>query len=441
MSCAYTIALQNLEKLLNLKSEMSHKKVLISNFLSLSGIQIASYILPLITVPYLVRIIGPEKFGLIAFTQAFVQYFVIITEYGFNLSATREISIHRNNKERVSEIFNSVIIIKTILMSISFLILCLFIFNIGKFKAEWLIYFFAFGMVVGNLLFPIWFFQGMEKMRQMAMLSILSQAIFTACIFIFIKDQNDYIYVPLINSAGLIISGILSLHLVFKKFGVRFFIPPVSKIKHELKEGWHIFVSTVAISLYTVSNIFILGLFTSNTIVGYYAAGFKIIEAINGLFQPASQTLYPYLSRLTQESARDAIIFLVRIIRIMAGLGIAISIMLFIFSGEIVKIILGSQYTESVNIIKILSLTPFINVFCTYGTITLLVFGFKRFYSQIIISGALLNIALLLILVPFFNHMGAAASYMGTIIFLAFFIMVYLHNRDIKILSQVLKYG
>jgi len=415
----------------------SKKTSLLENFFSLSSLQIINYILPLITLPYLVRILGPEKFGLIAFAQAFIGYFTVLTNYGFNLSATREISINREKKEKIKEIFSSVIIIKFLLGILSFIILSLFLFFIPKFGNNWLIYIFAFGMVLGNILFPVWFFQGIEKMKYIAILNIITKIIFTICVFAFIKNTNDYLYVPLINSIGYLIVGLISLWIIFKKFRIRFMIPRINAIKYQIKEGWHIFISTAAISLYTSSNTFILGLFTNNTIVGYYSAAEKIIQAARRLLTPISQTVYPHISKLAVESKEKALSFIRKLVKIVGVGSFIISLLLFILATPIVNIVLGAQYQQSIIVLRILAFLPFIiglnNIF---GIQTMLTFNFKKAFSIILISAGFLNITLALILTPLYQHIGVSIAVLTTEVFVMFSMFFCLERKGIKILKK-----
>ena len=320
------------------------KKRLFSNFVSLSVLQGANYILPLITFPYLVRVLGVEKFGLLAFATATIAYFQILTDYGFNLSATRDISIHRENKEKVEEIFSSVMIIKFGLLILSFILLIILVFSFDKFRKDWEVFVLSFGMVVGQVLFPLWFFQGMEKMKYITILNILSKLLFTVAIFVFVKSQADYWKVPLLSSLGFILAGVLALWIVFREFGIRFRSPKIDAIKYQLIEGWHIFISTVAISLYTVSNTFILGIFTNNKIVGYYAAAERIVMAVRGLLAPVSQSIYPYVSKVVHESKDRGVKFIRKLTFAIGGISFFLSLCLFTFASFIVRVFLGNQY-------------------------------------------------------------------------------------------------
>ncbi|AEH22444.1 polysaccharide biosynthesis protein [Thermodesulfobacterium geofontis OPF15] len=387
------------------------RRRLFENFLSLSFLQVANYIFPLITLPYLVRVLGPEKFGLISFAQAFIGYFVILTDYGFNLSATREIAIYREDKEKVSEIFSSVMVIKFFLFFLSLGIMSAIIFTFEKFRQDWEIYYLTFGMVLGQVLFPVWFFQGMERMKYITFLNILAKLIFTIAIFAFVRKVEDYLYVPLLNSLGFIVAGVLGLWIVFKDFGIGFRMPSWEGIKHQLKEGWYIFISTVAISLYTISNTFILGLFTNNTIVGYYSAAEKIIKAIQGLLGPISQTIYPHVSKLMYESKECGIKFLRKVTLLIGSFSFVLSLIIFIFADLIVRIVLGSQYTESVIVLRILAFLPFIiglsNIFAVQG---LIAYGKLEIIPKITLAGAISNIFIALLLVNLLQAVGVAIS-------------------------------
>ncbi len=415
---------------------VNNRERLISNFLSLFSVQIVNYILPLITVPYLVRVLGPEKFGLIAFSQAFIQYFVLVTDYGFNLSVTREISINRDDEEKISKIFSSVMFIKVALMALSFLLLCLLVFSFNKFRTEWLVYLLTFGMVVGNVLFPIWLFQGMERIKQIAALNIVAKAFFTVSVFFFIRSQSDYVYVPLINSLGFIIAGLISLWMISREFGVRYKTPTFAEIKHQLHEGWHIFASTIAISLYTVSNTFILGIFTNNTIVGYFNAGERVIRAVAGLINPLTQTVYPHICNLVSKSKEDALIFIRKIARIASIPFLLISIFFFIFATQISDVILGEQYKESIKVIRILSPLPLIicltNVF---GIQTLLSFGLRNVYLKTTILACTLSIILALFLVKPFQHIGISFVSLIVEFFIASYMFFALNSHGLKVIQ------
>lgn len=412
------------------------RKKLTENFLSLSVLQGLNYLLPLITLPYLVRVLGPEKYGLVAFAQAFIAYFGILTDYGFNLSATREISIQRENKEKISTIFSSVMLIKFAFLILSFIFMSVLVFSIHKFRNEWLLYYLTFGTVLGQVLFPIWFFQGIEKMKYITWLNIVAKTIFTVLVFVLIHQVNDYIYVPFLTALGTIISGILSMWIIKKHFKVNFKLPSKNEIVHQLKEGWYIFISTVAISLYSISNTFILGLFASNTIVGYYSGAEKIINAVQGLLSPISQTIYPHVSKIASESKERALKFLQKITILIGSGSFVLSLLIFLLAGVVVKILLGGQYLESIKVLRILSFLPFIvglsNIF---GIQTMLTFDYKKSFSNILIIASLINITLAFILVPFFFHIGIAFSVVISETFVTIAMFVYLQRKGIKVLE------
>jgi polysaccharide transporter, PST family len=395
---------------------MSHRKKLISNFLSLSGVRIAGYALPLITLPYLARVLGVEKFGLVALAQAVAQYFCILTDYGFNLSATREVSISRDDQAQLSRIFSAVISTKVSLLAMSFLILSLSVLIIDKFRAEWLLYLLSFGIVGGQAIFPIWFFQGMEKMKLAAILDVAAKAFFTITIFVFVRKEANYIYVPLLSSLGFIVSGIISLAIAIYWFKVKIRIAPFSDIVYQLKEGWYVFVSSVAVITYTVGGIVILGLFTNDTIVGYYSGGERIIRGVQvGLLYSVSQTVYPHISKLASESKEAALIFAKRMMKVISLPTLAASVVLFLSAPYIGGILLGQQFKNSILVIRILALVPFVAATSNVFTVQLMLnMGLKRDFMRILTFAALGSTLLSLLLVVPLQHIGVAISVLVT---------------------------
>lgn len=142
-------------------------------------------------------------------------------------------------------------------------------------------------------------------MRYITILRILSSTIATIFIFIFVKGSNDYIYVPLINSLALITVGAYSQIIISRKFRVKFIKPSLNKIKKQLTDGWFLFISSISISVCTISNRFVLGLFVSSEVVAYYSVAEEITKAFQSLLNSVSQAMYPYFSRIQSKTKKE----------------------------------------------------------------------------------------------------------------------------------------
>jgi PST family polysaccharide transporter len=392
---------------LNERIHSERGRRLLSNFVSLSVLQGANYVLPLLTLPYLIRVLGPEKFGLLAFATAITAYFSILTDYGFNLSATREISINRQSQSALTTIFSSVMIVKVALLLASFVLLVLIVFLVPKFSAHWPVYFLSFGAVLGQVLFPVWFFQGVEQMKYVTYLNIGAKAAFTVMVFMFVHTDADYYLVPTLTSAGAAVAGIWSLFIVRSRFGIRFEWQDWPTLSATIGKGWYVFIATSFGSLYRESNTVILGLLGSNAVVGYYAIAEKIVKAIQSLQTPVGQALFPFLSS-KGNVLRD---YVMKHWKSAAAIYASLWGVVFLCSSFIVHHLAGSVHPAILRDFRILSGIIFVGGLSFYfGVLGLLSDGRgKEFSGAVAVAGAT-NVVSCLLLAYLFQDAGASFS-------------------------------
>ena len=332
------------------------KKVLFSNFFSLGIVQGLNFLLPLLVVPYLLHTLGVEIFGLLAMATAFTGYFMILSDYGFNITATREVSVHRDSLEKLNEIFSAVIMIKIALMVLGFIVLLIALLLFDKLGDESLIYLLTFGMVLGQVLFPIWFFQGIEKMGYIAVLNIIAKLFFLLAILIFVKEKEDAYLVPLFSSLGFIVVGIISLIYMYRTFHIRFIWQPYILLRQYFLLGWHIFISRMAVVFYTSSNVFILGIFTNHTMVGYYAIADKVISALVSLGDILNQVFFPYLSKKWEENRQTYYQLFYKILKgIVFGM-MVVAVVLVFWASDVIRLLSGEEIVITTELLQIMSL-------------------------------------------------------------------------------------
>ena len=381
-----------------MNNSSNDKKSLIENFLSLSLLQGLNMILPLITFPYLVRVLGIDNFGLVNFSLSIIGYFNILVSFGFELSATKDISLNRENKQKLSEIFSSVTIIKIGMFIFSIAILSILILFIDSMNENLRLYYATFGIVLGNILFPSWFFQGVEKMKYITIITVITRSLFTIFIFILVQSEDDFIFVPLLNSISAIIGGIIAIYIIFKTYTIRFYIPKKNIILKQLKDSFYYFISRIANNGSRYFATTIIGAYFGNTIVGYYALVEKLFYAFTSIGGLVSQTIYPYMSRTKDLK------FLKKILLLAVIITVPLLLILIYFNETFLMMVFAVKNEMVSNIFSIVfSGALFSIVSSIIGFPFLAAFGYPKYANNSLIYSSLIYLIYILIILQITN--------------------------------------
>ena len=375
----------------NIKGKLNNPMA--TNFISLVLLQGVNYLLPLLSFPFLFRILGVERYGLVTFGYALMQYFVMFTDFGFNLSATKYISQHRNNLRAINAYLNSAMIGRVVLCFISFIVLLVLISTFDKFRSESSLYILFFGIIIGNVMFPMWFFQGMENMKYITIFNIVAKSLSFIPFFIFIRGPEDYLYVPICYSVGFILAGLVSLCIVYYKMGMRWYITPASQIKCALKDSSTYFLSRASTSLFTTSNSFLLGLVCGNTAVGYYSAAEKLYQAYNQLLSPFTGVLFPHIAKSRDVAFFKKVFYRIAVLNI---LSVGLVLML---ASYVLQIVYGTSDANILQIFRTLICACFVTMpSMLMGYPFLAAMGHPLFTNWTVICTSVLHITGLFIL-------------------------------------------
>ena len=407
-------------------------KNLIANSSYLYLLHFANLILPLLVFPYLVRVLGAEKFGYVAFATAFIGYFSLLVNYGFDLGSTQSISINRNNIKKINQIFSATLYIKLILLILSFVLMVSISFFFEILQKNITLFYLAFGIVIGFTLMPSWLYQGLEKLVIPAIVGLFTRFLYLLLIFIYVESSNDFTLVILITSLTSVLNGLLGLFIAFLYLDVDLVKVSKNFFFKTLTDNWSLFISKISVNIYSISTIFILGLFWTEVQVGIYAAAERIVRAIQGLLNPISNAFYPQMASILNSNLRETgLKSLVRVGSVVCGSFLLISMALFLFSEEIVNVILGGGYESSIEVVKILAFLPFIIALSNFcGVQYMLNSNMKKIYVNIIVVASLLSLCLMIVFVPYYSFIGLSyvLLFIELFVLIVMMLSIFLHN-------------
>jgi O-antigen/teichoic acid export membrane protein len=383
-------------------------KRLRKNIAALSVLQLLNYALPLAVVPYLVRVLGPAHYGLLVFAQASVNYANSVTDYGFNFSATRLVARHRDDPEALSRIFWSTAVAKMLLMLFCFAVLAGLIAVVPVFRSHAALLAACSMLVLGNVLFPMWFFQGMEEMGAITTAQAIAKISLIPLVFLFVKNSDHVVRAAALQSGTAVLAGVVGIPLLFRIARIRWYRPRGKDVLDSFREGWDVFISTAAITVYTSTNTVVLRFMSGDAQVGYFGAANKIINGSQGVLIPITQALYPHLNSMAVKSRQAAVTLIRKSLFWILLVSALASVAFLLGAGPISHIAFGRDFDGSIVPLRWMGVLPvLLGLSNVFGVQTMLTFGMNREFNRIVTSSAVIN---LLLTFPFAYFWGAAGA-------------------------------
>lgn len=364
------------------------------NLTNLSIVEFINIAVPFIILPYLLRVIGKEYYGLVIFAQAVISYFLILQNFGINTYAVKEVSLIKNNKRKLNSLVSNVFVFKIALFFFSFLLLFLLVSVFPYFKEIKLLLFLTMWICFFDVIFPKWYFQGLERMKYITYVFVVSKLGSLFLIIFFVKEPNDYILIPIIYGVSSIIAGLGSLVILFKIDRVNFLFPKISDLKILMQRSNTFFISEAAVAVFANSNKVIIGSVLGMNELAYYDLADKIVSVFKHVpLNIVRNSIYP----------RVVITKNMNIVKnttlIMGAYSIIVIVFIMIFASSIVNIIGGIEMSNSSNILKLFSISIFTTHISNYYiTIGLWSFGYEKVFKNLMIYSTLVFLALFVLI-------------------------------------------
>lgn len=411
-------------------AESSTAPRLRNSIASLSVLQAAHYLVPLVTLPYLTRVLGPAGFGAVAYVQAVMISLMVLTDYALSWSATREIAARRNDRTAVSRVFRGNWGAQWLLTAAAGGLLALGLWLAGANGGERVLHAIGFAAVIGNTLFPTWLFQGLERMAQIAWLQVSARLATVPLIFGLVDTPDDAWVALAIQSGVGVVAGAGALLMMARQRWVDWKWPSGAEIAGGFKEGFPLFLSKLAIGCYTSLVPVILGTVAGTTAVAYFSLADKVRAAAQSLLTPIAQAMYPRLSHLYVSDVAAARKLARRALWLTILVAGGASLLLFIAAAPLIGLFGGSGYEDSVRVLHLMALLPLvIGLSNVFGVQIMLPNRLTRSFNVIVGAAAGLGLTFVWPLAAYRGAQGAAAAILLVELFVTAAMALYLSRR------------
>ncbi|MBK6938321.1 MAG: oligosaccharide flippase family protein [Chitinophagaceae bacterium] len=401
-------------------------RIFFKNFFSLGVVQVINSLLQLVVIPFVISRIGIVQFGVIAVAQVVVNYLATFTDYHFNQSSTKTVSLNVADTDLLSSLFSKVYIIKSLLITVALIVLLLLYFLLPFVRENFVLYILAYVYVIGYALQPIWFLQGVEKMQWIAAASLASRIIFVVLILLFINNSGDSWQYLFFMGMGLFFSGVTSIFFVYKKFNLSWRWPALNEILIEIKAGWHITASNISMNIMQYGNLFILRIFTNDFTAGYFSVAERVFFTMKYALSIFSQAVFPGVCRAASQSKRVLFRFFKKFFTPFFALVIVGCTLVWVIAPQVLSFFINDANPESIFILRMLCIILPVICLNLPPALVLLAYEKNKTYAAVFTAGLLVNILANVILSSAFESVGTVRAIFITELFITGLLWLFL---------------
>lgn len=383
---------------------------MLTNFVELGLIQSTNLLLPLVVTPYLVRTVGADRVGVLAVSQAIVAFLTVLTDYGFNLTAVREVALHRDDQQTLQTAWNEVTATKLSLLGLALVLLTGLTAVLPDLWANRAIFLGASLLLVGQTLLPTWFFQGLEWMRPVTVLNAGAKLLAGVLVLLLVRTPADAALINPLLGLGSLLPALVFLAWVPRRYGLRVARPTARAVEQRLRAGFPVFVSGLSVALYTNSNVLILRAFANDATVGYYSVIDKLVTALRQIGAVFFQVTYPRACQIAAEAHHRLRPFYRRYFLPLLLLNVAFALGLWEFDEPILAYFTGEINPLTRRVLRLLAWVPAVVSLNIPFYQRLLIGDHRLTYSGALSAGAVLCVLLNVALAARLGAVGTAGA-------------------------------
>ncbi|WP_273709299.1 oligosaccharide flippase family protein [Leuconostoc mesenteroides] len=383
-------------------------KTLLKNYLYTATYQFLLLVLPIVTLPYVSRVLLPKGIGLNAWVYSVNSYFVMFAVLGLTVYAQREIATKRENNIELSRSFWRIEFASIFMGTISLICYMIFVTSYDRYT----VYLMAYSLSIVAVIFDVsWLFSGLEKFKILAFRNIIVKLLAVSSIFLFVRSSDDILLYILIQSGSILISNISLWPSAIKLVGwpkkIKF-----NEIFEQITGSFQLFIPQISVSIYLTLNKILLGIFSNNEQVGFFDSSDKIIRMIFSLFVAVSTVVMPRVANMYANQKISNINKLLKsIMTITLFVLFPLMFILYLFAPIFVNILFGSRYVEMIGILRLMTIMlPSLAIANVMGNQVLVPLKMIKEYTLSIVYGAIINLAIEIPLIVLFRANGAAIA-------------------------------